>query len=190
MIQCRFDSDTKEYLSVYHCILDEMIWGMTGAQLNDSVSHNFIVQMIPHHQAAIEMSKNILKYTENETLRSIASNIIEEQTKSIENMMEIEKECGRICNSKQELCRYQHKMEQIMQIMFSEMKCARATNQINCDFLWEMIPHHEGAVKMSMNTLKCNICPELVPILEAIISSQKQGIEQMKKLQRRIGCQT
>lgn len=187
-MQCRFDDATKEYLYRYYCILDEMIWGMTSAELNDSISHNFIVQMIPHHRAAIEMSKNILKYTENATLHSIASNIIEEQTKSIENMLSIEDKCSGKCNSKTDLCRHQGRTEQIMQIMFSEMKCARATNQINCNFMWEMIPHHEGAVKMSMNTLKYNICPELVPILQAIITSQKRGIEQMRQLERRIGC--
>lgn len=185
---CRFDDSVKEYLNTFYCILDEMIWGMTSAELENSISYNFIVQMIPHHQAAIEMSKNILKYTENTSLRSIASNIIEEQTKSIENMLSIEKKCGMQCNSRQDLCRYQNRMEQIMQIMFSEMKCARATNNINCNFMWEMIPHHEGAVKMSKNTLRFNICPELVPILEAIISSQTKGIEQMKQLQCRIGC--
>lgn len=187
-MQCRFDDATKEYLGGYYYILDEMIWGMTSAELNDSISHNFIVQMIPHHRAAIEMSKNILKYTENAALRSIASNIIEEQTKSIENMLSIEDKCSRKCNSRADLCRHQGRTEQIMQIMFSEMKCARATNQINCNFMWEMIPHHEGAVKMSMNTLKYNICPELVPILQAIITSQKRGIEQMRQLEQRIGC--
>lgn len=187
-MQCRFADTTKEYLSRFYCILDEMIWGMTSAELNNSISHNFIVQMIPHHRAAIEMSENILKYTENASLQSIASNIIEEQTKSIENMLGIEGKCSKLCNSKEDLCRFQGRMDQIMQIMFSEMKCARATNQLNCNFMWEMIPHHEGAVKMSMSTLKFNICPELVPILQAIITSQKRGIEQMRQLERRIGC--
>lgn len=187
-MQCRFDDATKEYLSRFYCILDEMIWGMTSAELNNSISHNFIVQMIPHHRAAIEMSENILKFTENAALCSIASNIIEEQTKSIENMLAIKEKCSGLRNARQDLCRYQGRMEQIMQIMFSEMKCARATNQINCNFMWEMIPHHEGAVKMSMTTLKFRICPELVPILEAIITSQEKGIEQMKQLQRCLGC--
>lgn len=187
-MQCRFDDVTKEYLNTFYCILDEMIWGMTSAELNDSISHNFIVQMIPHHRAAIEMSKNILKYTENAALCQIASGIIEEQTKSIENMERIQAGCSRRRNARQELCRYKSKTEQIMQVMFSEMKCARATNQINCNFMWEMIPHHEGAVKMSMNALRYDICPELVPILQAIITSQEHGIEQMRKLQRHLGC--
>ena len=187
-MQCRFNNDTKDYLCRFYCILDEMIWCMTSAELVNSISYNFIVQMIPHHQAAIEMSENVLKYTENVTLRQIASNIIQEQTKSIENMRCIEKMCSRCINTKQDLCRYQERMDQIMQIMFSEMKCARATNQISCNFMWEMIPHHEGAVKMSQTTLRYNICPELVPVLQAIITSQEKGIEKMRQLEKCIGC--
>lgn len=40
-----------------------MIQGMTDDELDESISHNFIVQMIPHHKAAIEMSQNLLQYT-------------------------------------------------------------------------------------------------------------------------------
>lgn len=66
-----------------------MIEEMTSAKLTNSISHNFIVQMIPHHQAAIKMSQNILKYTTLLPLQNIAKNIISEQTKSIEAMKEI-----------------------------------------------------------------------------------------------------
>ena len=45
----------------------------------------------------------------------------------------------------------------------------------------EMIPHHEGAVRLSKNALEHCICPQLIPILEAIITSQEKGISEMKK---------
>ncbi|MDE5679068.1 MAG: DUF305 domain-containing protein, partial [Lachnospiraceae bacterium] len=86
---CRLSNVTKNYLSRFHCILDEMIQGMTTAKLTDSISHNFIVQMIPHHRAAIEMSDNILRYTTNIPLQDIAASIVSEQTKSIANMEEV-----------------------------------------------------------------------------------------------------
>ena len=59
----QFSDTTKRYLCRFYEILDKMIQGMTGAELTNSISHNFIVQMIPHHRAAIEMSKNLLLYT-------------------------------------------------------------------------------------------------------------------------------
>lgn len=186
--QCGFDNAAREYLYTFYGILDEMIWCMTGVELSDSISYNFIVQMIPHHQAAIEMSKNILKFTDNKELRGIASQIIEEQTKSIKNMLKIKECCCKTENCRQDLDRYQKKTEQIMREMFSGMKNACSSNRVSCDFMWEMIPHHEGAVRMSENALCFPICRELVPILQAIISSQKKGIVQMKELQKCIGC--
>ncbi len=173
---------TKTYLATFYCILEEMVHGMRCVPLTDSISHNFIVQMIPHHRAAIQMSQNLLKYTTCKPLAEIASGIITEQTKSIENMLSVESCCNSCTNTKQALWMYQDKMDRIMQTMFSQMRHARATDQIDCDFMWEMIPHHEGAVKMSETTLCTAICPELKPILEAIITSQKKGIAQMQEL--------
>lgn len=185
---CRLSNVTKDYLSAFHCILEEMIRRMTEAELNDSISRNFIVQMIPHHRAAIEMSENILKYTTDISLQDIACGIVTEQTKSIENMEKILGCCGEKKDCEQDLCLYQRRNGQILQTMFSQMGCARSTNEINCDFMWEMIPHHMGAVEMSKNALQYDICPELRPILDAIITSQEKGIMQMRNLLRCMGC--
>lgn len=184
---CTLSNVTKDYLDAYYRILDEMIRGMTEAELNDSISHNFIVQMIPHHQAAIEMSRNILKYTTCVPLQEIAEGIVTEQTKSIENMEAILCTCGEKLNA-QSVSRYQHRVGRIMNTMFERMGSACETNNIDADFMREMIPHHEGAVEMSENALSYDICPELKPILEAIITSQKRGIRQMRALLDNMGC--
>lgn len=164
-----------------------MIKGMTKAELTDSITHNFIVQMIPHHRAAIDMSYNLLEYSEWEPLRRIASGIITEQTKSIANMEQLLSSGSLRRNSGQDLCLYQRKMDQIMKRMFEDMDQACSSNDINADFMREMIPHHRGAVEMSCNALKFSIDPALIPILEAIISSQEKGIRQMEQLLCRLG---
>lgn len=179
---CVFSSDAASYLQEYKEILKEMIKEMTEIQLSDSISFNFIVQMIPHHRAAIKMSENILKYTDNEPLKKIAEGIISEQTKSIENMLKIKESCEAKINSNNDINTYQCLTNKILQTMFSKMKGAYSSNCINCNFIREMIPHHEGAVRMSKNALSFPICCELKPILEAIITSQEKGICQMKKL--------
>lgn len=184
----RSNCNTKNYVKEYKEILKRMICGMTNAKLTDSISHNFIVQMIPHHQAAIEMSNNILKYTENEKLISIAKNIISEQTKSIEDMQDIQDGCSCHINTCCKINAYQSKVSQIMKTMFSEMGRAYIDNYIDCDFMREMIPHHMGAIKMSKNALQYKICDELKPILDAIISSQEEGVCQMKNLLSELNC--
>lgn len=185
---CKLSNVAKNYLNTFHCILDEMIKGMTEAELNNSISYNFIVQMTPHHQAAIEMSHNLLQYTTFIPLQDIACNIIEEQTKSIEHMQDIQCACGIRKNCSQDLCLYQRRMDQIMQSMFSKMSCAPDTNQLNVNFIQEMIPHHMGAVEMSKTTLQYDICPQLKPILDDIITSQEKGICKMRHLLRQLGC--
>lgn len=173
---------TREYLARYCEILDDMICGMASARLTESISHNFIVQMIPHHEAAIQMSENILRYTTLEPLQRIAQNIITMQTESIASMEAVLEDCGKRVNTRRDLRLYRIRYQNITQTMFCRMKNAEATNKIDADFMREMIPHHEGAVQMSENALRYPICPQLTPILNAIITSQKQGIEEMQQL--------
>ena len=98
-----YEQKLQSYLDEYHCILNQMINKMTSVELSCSISYNFMVQMIPHHRAAILMSCNLLKYTKNEALQNIAFNIIKEQTRSIENMRRILCDCQNQTNSQEQL---------------------------------------------------------------------------------------
>ena len=178
----QFRDATRKYMCRFDEILDTMAAGMICAQINGSISHNFIVQMIPHHRGAIEMSRNILKYTAFLPLREMAQNIITKQTESIKNMREILSGCEEKTNSPQDICMYQKNFRTITCTMLSQMKNACADNQISANFIREMIPHHMGAIHMSRNALSFPICPQLIPVLQAIISSQEKGIEEMHGL--------
>ena len=184
----QLSGDAKRYLRRFYEILDEMIEGMTCAKLTDSISHNFIVQMIPHHRAAIEMSESLLMYSDFEPLRRIAENIIKEQTQSIEDMKNALPLCETKRNTRLDLSGYEKRFEEITSVMFSQMRSACSDNNINADFMREMIPHHRGAIRMSKNALQYPICPQLVPILQAIITSQKRGVREMESLLSQITC--
>ena len=186
--ECQFSSNTQTYLERYQEILDEMIEQMSSIVPADSISGSFIEQMIPHHRAAIEMSKNLLQYTTNIPLQNIALNIVSSQEESIQQMLMVEPDCLALPNTPAELNRYWRENCRILQIMFREMSAACANNNIDANFMREMIPHHQGAVRMSENALRNPICPRLVPILSAIISSQKKGIREMQCLLRKIEC--
>lgn len=177
---------SKRYLDSFSVILNTMIKCMTEVRLTDSISGNFIKQMIPHHRAAIDMSLNILRYTTNLEVQNIALNIIAEQTKSIDDMLSIEVCCRSKTNTPIQLKPYTRSFNEIIQKMFTEMKSAPRTNNVNVNFLCEMIPHHRGAVRMGENALKYTICQELNPIINAIIRSQKAGIADMEKLLPRV----
>lgn len=186
--QSRLNPETERYLEKYYHILDQMIKSMEGARLKDSISYNFIVQMVPHHMAAIEMSENLLAYCSIPELKEIAEGIITEQTRGIGDMLEIEEECERCQNTHCQLNRFQGRINQIKQLMFFQMRHAYADNNISCNFIREMIPHHMGAVRMSKTALEYELCPGLVPILQSIITSQEHGILQMRELARKNSC--
>ncbi len=177
-----YSQAAKSYLCGFYGILERMIQGMTQAELTDSVSRNSIVQMIPHHEAAIAMSRSLLQYTAFPPLRRIACNIIEEQTRSIADMRAALAVCGGFASPEEDLCLYRRRFRKITDRMFCRMDAAPDTNNINVDFMREMIPHHEGAIQMSENALCFPICPELKPILRAIIVSQRRGVKEMEQL--------
>lgn len=186
---CQLSNNTKAYVDQYCCILENMIQKMSGVKLTESISGSFITQMIPHHCAAIAMSENLLRYTTNIPLQNIAMNIIISQQKSIENMKAVYPECQCCMNEPEELSCYKQNNDYIIQNMFYEMKAASTDNNIDANFMREMIPHHKGAVYMSENALQFPICASLVPLLDAIVTSQKEGIRKMQNLLRlEINC--
>lgn len=183
-MQICFDSATKDYLCRFHEILEEMIEKMTAVEPTCSISCDFILQMIPHHEAAIEMSRNLLQYPVCPPLEEIAQGIIAEQTESIRQMQEALPVCSEKQNCFCHTCLYTRRFQTIANTMFARMKNACKDNCIDANFMREMIPHHMGAIQMSENALQFCICPELVPILRAIITSQKRGVAQMERLLR------
>lgn len=185
---CQLSNNTKTYMENFRGIFKTMTEEMTAVKLSDSISGSFIRQMIPHHRAAIAMSENLLMYTTNIPLQNIALNIISSQTLSIKNMTGIYPGCQNCINTACQLAFYETKNNCILDRMFTEMNSACTDNCIDADFMREMIPHHRGAVCMSENALRCHVCPELVPLLEEIIVSQKRGIRQMHQLLHEISC--
>lgn len=172
----------KSYLSRYHEILDNMIQSMEQAQLTDSISQNFIVQMIPHHEAAVQMAHNLLQYTTCIPLQNIALQIIETQTKGIHEMEALLESCSQLTSSPDDLARYRDCYGQIVQRMFCAMQQACISNQVDADFIREMIPHHRGAIQMAQNALCFSLCPPLVPILRSIVCTQQEEIRQMERI--------
>lgn len=181
---------TQEYLNEFYQILDTMIQRMTNVDISTSISRNFILQMIPHHEAAIEMSRNLLQYTTNIELQNIALNIIASQNQGIEAMLRALDRCSTIVNQNTDIVNYQRAYNSIIDEMFNNMTNAPISNNIDINFINEMIPHHIGAVSMARNALRFDLCTELIPILNEIIRSQSIEVQQMRVLLATLENQT
>ncbi|MBD5133951.1 MAG: DUF305 domain-containing protein [Clostridiales bacterium] len=186
---CLLSEDSKNYLCCFYQILDEMIHTMTTAGLTQSISHNLVVQMAPHHRAAIQMSNNILRFTENSAVRRLAQRMVDEHTQGIERMEGALAACNQLINPQMDLRLYQRRMDLISREMYAGMGSAPEGNALAAVFMREMIPHHQGAVRMAETALKYDICTELVPILRSTVTQQRQGIAQMRALLNRMECQ-
>lgn len=186
---CLLSEDSKTYLCCFYQILDEMIQSMTTAGLTQSISHNFIVQMIPHRRAAIQMSQNILRFHPSQPVQRFAQRVIDQQTREIAQMEAALPAGSQLANPTADLRLCQRRMDLIYREMYAKMGSAPENNARAAVFLQQMIPHHQGAVRMAENALKYDVCTELVPLLRAIAVRQRQDIAQMRSLLRTSRCQ-
>lgn len=60
--------------------------GMHSAELTGEVNRDFVLGMVPHHEAAVEMAKVILPYLKDEQVIQFANNVIKIQMKEIDLM--------------------------------------------------------------------------------------------------------
>ena len=164
-----------------------MMSSMNCVRGSDSISYDFIVKMIPHHQAAIQISEELLRYTTCIALQNIATEIVATQTKETEEMRKMLCGCAGYRNDGQSLCGYRRQYGIIVTNMFNRMRSACPDNDINISYIRQMIPHHEGGIAMCRNALRFSICPQLRAMLKEAVKNQAKGIEEMKKL---LSCQS
>lgn len=75
-----------EYLNEYNKLVNEP---MTHSSHLKSVDEAYAEGMIMHHQMAVDMSKIVLKYTDNEKITKMAQDIVEAQEKEIKYLEKI-----------------------------------------------------------------------------------------------------
>lgn len=178
--------NTKKYLERYNEILCDMSKKMLSQNIRNSITINFIECMVPHHQAAIYICENLLKYTKYQQLQKISNNIIQNQKEEIEEMKEIGKTTRGYINSRQEIMYYMNEYRKITENMLEKMKNSPNCSNINLNFINEMISHHDGAILMCYNLLKYRIDPRIKQVAETIIVEQKSGIKQLKEIQKKL----
>lgn len=179
---------TKEYMQNACCILKEMLCGMCAAEMDDSISGNFIRQMIPHHRAAIEMSENLLKYTDNEDLARLAQNIVAEQTAGIDCLRKVQRCCRNVTNCCTDLCEYKCRVNRIIKTMMQDIDCAYIDNSIECNFIRQMLPQQRAGLMMAKTAMCYCICDELKPVLNSIINATEKAIGEMKCISDCLDC--
>lgn len=177
----KMSDNTKDYIEAFYMIFEEMRKKMEGITPGNNISHNFINSIIPHHEAAIQMAENILKYTTNVDIEEIAKNIIKEQTADIATLQMLKEDCV-ADNHARDVYLYEKGYQDAYNKMIQGMSNSQTGNNVNVDFLTEIIPHHEGAINMAKTLLKFEVCEPLQTFAEGIISSHTNQLEEMRAI--------
>lgn len=176
-------NEKQGYNEEYTTIFNNMMKAMNAAPNTGNVNLDFVLEMIPHHEGGINMAKAIVKYGSNPEVKKIAENIITSQESQIPIMQQLkakfEKEKP---SSKADSEKYLEEYNKVKDKMFKEMQGVEITNNVDANFLQEMIYHHEGAIGMAKDILKYTKDPELRKLAENIVTTQSKGVEEMTAL--------
>lgn len=180
-------TDTTAYMAANDEILDVLTRGINLSRLNDSISHNYIVRQIPQYMAGIEISRNILKYSENDDIGNIAGEIVRKNTELVARMRIILPECAGMTNKPEDIYDYQRKTDQVYRQMFNRMKNARRDAGAERHFVWTMIPYCRGTVLMAENLIRFDVCGRLFEIVDDVLQCQNEISEKMIASIKKIG---
>lgn len=85
--------NTQEELRLYQIrfqqVSETMFCRMRNAQSTNQINASFMREMIPHHEGAIQMSKNALRYPICPGLKPILENIISSQEQGVLEMQRL-----------------------------------------------------------------------------------------------------
>lgn len=132
---------------------------------------DFLVEMIPHHQEAVDSSREIKAITDRPELREFAREVIKAQKQEIREM---EEWLELWYPEKDVQHQYQPMMRDFEELSVEETEKA---------FLEDMILHHEMAVVKARDLLDKELArhPETEDMARSIIKEQEKEVELMQK---------
>ncbi|WP_277866203.1 DUF305 domain-containing protein [Candidatus Synechococcus calcipolaris] len=137
--------------------------------MNVTSEAEFLREMIPHHQEAIDTAEIILARSQRPEMKAFAQEIIAVQSAEIQQMAAW---LAAWHPNENQPSQYQPMMRDLTNL---------EGDRLDQVFLEDMIMHHMGAVMMSQQLLRGNLVENepVKPFAEAIVSSQSQEIQQM-----------
>jgi uncharacterized protein (DUF305 family) len=153
---------------------------------NATYDLRFIDGMIPHHEGAVTMAEAALENSQRPEIRQLAEEIIAAQAEEIDQMRQWRAKW--YPNAPAEPVMYDPATNQDGQMspemiaaMRMDVDLGGADGEFDRRFIDAMIPHHEGAVEMATDLQQKSTRPELLALVDDIISSQQREIDQMQR---------
>jgi uncharacterized protein (DUF305 family) len=131
---------------------------------------DFLIQMVPHHQEAIDTSRLVAQSTKDPALRALAESIVESQRVEVIQM-------NAWIDGWYGAKRYSPSYEPMMQEVYSLQGAARDEA-----YLRGMIEHHVAAIDMARQAQGFELRPEAAALADLIIRTQGSEVELMEKM--------
>ena len=143
---------------------------MSGMNMAVDSEAAFIMNMIPHHQEAVESARAVRETTERPEVRELAQNVIATQTKEIATLEGWRDQW------------YPDATEAAYTPMMAD-PAGLNPNEADRAFLEGMVEHHQGAIDMAQSYLGANYEKrgDVVQMAEAIVNAQTGEITQMQE---------
>ena len=148
----------------------------------------FLTGMVAHHQSAIEMADIAAQKGQDAFIKKLARDIRSTQDREIVRMEEIyERRFGAELkpDSRAHDALGLTAEEAGMTHSPETSEMLRAANPFDRAFVDEMVPHHEGAIRMANAVLKSTKDSGLRRLAEGIVSTQEREIEEMNDFRTR-----
>jgi uncharacterized protein (DUF305 family) len=158
----------------------------------DSAEAGFAWDMAEHHAQAVQMAEILLRRTENEQIRVLATDILLTQQNQIGQMHGWLASWGLpLTGSEPAMAWMGHPTDDLMPGMATAEEISTletlAPKEADARFLRLMIPHHEAAIPMAEAVLGETDRPEVEQLAGAIAASQEVEIRTMQAMLRQMG---
>jgi uncharacterized protein (DUF305 family) len=149
----------------------------------DDVDRDFVIGMVPHHQAAIEMAQVVLNRGRSAKVRNLAQSIIDDQQNEITYMSALAEEKWGSRPARQRPGPMGALMGLPITMDMSTMADHMSqTANVDRMFLEMMIPHHAAAISMAQEITDRGVDQRIIKMARTVISSQAREIANMQRM--------
>jgi uncharacterized protein (DUF305 family) len=168
---------SKIQKNVFLGMMDTMMAKMDHATTGETVGTQFMLQMIPHHEGAIEMAEYEIQHGKDFTMIQLAKSIVAEQRNEV-NQMQIWLNKS-LADTAKITEFFTKSFNQTMVVMMQNMPAKSNLTNNDHAFAAIMIPHHQAAIDMARVVLKFTTDQKVAAYSKHIISAEQVEIEQM-----------
>ncbi len=142
----------------------------------DGVDRAFTGDMVPHHVSAVDMAEIAKQRSKRPEIQGLADDIIRTQQQEIDQLRGIDARLKEAGEPKGKLGASAEMMGMSM-----DMDALKTAEPFDRAFIDMMLPHHQGAIRMSRIELDRGADGDAKKLAEQIIAAQTREIEEMNR---------